>query len=271
MRLAVHEDGVARVPCGIEECKTLGGQRQVDADIGDHEAAFVGSAFHQQIHGRANPRARAVAGHQPVRPQLVAAFRGVHLHPCLLALLLDLVHTVTPAQLDQRVGLHCIDQVFLQVLLLQIDHGKEAVVVGTRVFHAKHTLTAVDAVAVAPGQSGLRHALGHAHLLQDFHGAAREHNGAAAFGHLQLGLEHHAALTVASNLQRRGQTHGAGADDDDGVVLLTWMPAGKPGLVHLVLVVDGAAWLGIWLMHVLVSWGRCRDQTVALPSPCGLA
>jgi hypothetical protein len=184
--------------------------------------------------------------------------------------LLDLVHAVAPAQLDQRVGLHCIDQVFLQVLLLQIDHGKEAVIVGTRVLHAKHTLAAVDAVAVAPGQSGLRHALGHAHLLQV--SMERRVNTMAR-------LPSDTCSSDSSTTQRwPWRAISSAVVRPTGPVptmTMGWfarrMPGGKPGLMHLVLVVDGAAWLGIGLMHVLVSWGRCRDQTSALSSPCGLA
>ena len=79
------------------------------------------------------------------------------------------------------------------------------------------------------------------------------------------------ALAMAGDLKRRGQPDWAGADDHYGMFLLARVLGRKPRLVYLVLVIDGAAWLGKWLVHVLVSWGRCRDQTVALPSPCGLA
>jgi hypothetical protein len=59
MRLAVHQDGVAGVPVGVEEGQALGGQRQVDADVGDDEAAFVGRALELQ------PQLAADAGAPP--------------------------------------------------------------------------------------------------------------------------------------------------------------------------------------------------------------
>ena len=190
MRLPVHEDGVAGVPGRIEKGQSLRGQRQVDADIGNHKTAFVRSAFHLQIHGRANARACAIAGNQPVGLQLVYAFRRIYLNESLLTflrtLLLNLVDAVAPTQIDQRVSLSDIDQIFLQILLLQIDHGEEAVIVSAGVFHAEHALAAINTVTKAPRQARLRHAMGHAHLLQNFHGAARKHNGATAFGDLQF-------------------------------------------------------------------------------------
>ena len=55
---------------------------------------------------------------------------------------------------------------------------------------------------------------------------------------------------MARDLQRQRQAYGAGADDDDGVLLRARMLRGQPGLVHLVLVVDRAPGLGVGLVHV---------------------
>ena len=219
VRLAVHEDGVAGVPVGVEEREAFGGQRQVDADVGNDEAAFVGRAFELQVQHRADAGARAIGGHQPVGPQRVRALGRVHIQRGALPVLRHGVHAVAPAQLDQRVGPHGIDQVFLQILLLQVDHGEKAVVRIVWRFHAEHALTAVKRVAEAPGQAVLGDAVRHAHLLQDLHGAAREHDGAAAFRHLALRFEQHTLHAVARQLQRGHQSDGAGPGDHHGVVL----------------------------------------------------
>jgi hypothetical protein len=60
----------------------------------------------------------------------------------------------------------------------------------------------------------------HADLLQDLHRAAREDDGAAALGDLQLGFEQHAGHAQARQLQRGKQADRAGADDDDFLAIL---------------------------------------------------
>jgi hypothetical protein len=115
---------------------------------------------------------------------------------------------------------HGLGQVLLQVLLLQVDHREEAVVRIVRCLHAVHALAAVERIAKAPGQAVGRDGRVHADLLQDFHGAAREDDGAAALGDLQLGFEQHAGHAQARQLQRGKQADRAGADDDDFLAIL---------------------------------------------------
>jgi hypothetical protein len=66
------------------------------------------------------------------------------------------------------------------------------------------------------GRDGSRHA----DLLQDLHRAAREDDGAAAFGDLQFGLEQHAGHAQARQLQRRDQADRPGAHDHDFLAVL---------------------------------------------------
>ena len=85
---------------------------------------------------------------------------------------------VAPPKINQRIGCARVMQVLFQILLLDIDHGKKSIVWIERCFHAKHFLAAVNGVARVPRQTVFSDAMGHAHLLQNFHGAAREHDGA---------------------------------------------------------------------------------------------
>ena len=158
-------------------------------------------------------------------------------------------HAVTPAQIDQRVRLAGFDQVLLQKLLLQVDHGAKTVVLVVRGFHAEHALAPVKRVAKAPGQAVLCHTLGHAHLLQDFHGAAGEHDGTAALAHLQLRLQQHTGHPKAGQLQGSRQAHGAATRNDHGVPRLRRMLRGQPGLMHGVVVINRAAGLCGRLVH----------------------
>ncbi len=83
-----------------------------------------------------------------------------------------------------------------------------------------------------------RHAVGHADLLKNLHGAAGEHNGAAAFRYLQFRLQHHARHTMTRQLQGGGQPRRACSHDDHFLTRLAGMHRRQPGLEHLVAVVN---------------------------------
>ena len=270
VRLAVHQDGVAGVPGGVEEGQPLGGEGQVDVDVGDDEQALVRGAFHLQLQAFADAGAATIGGDQPVGGQHVFAFGRVDGDDGVVALLRHLHHLVAPAEVDQPAGGAGVDQVFLHVLLLDVQHGKEAVVGAVRRLHAKHRLTLVNRVAEAPGQAVLGHALGGAHLLQDLHRAAREHDGAAALRHLELGRDQHAGHAMARQLQRGHHARGAGAGDHHLVARLRAVLRGQPGRMHAVVVIDRRARLGRRLVH-RVSWGcaprrrrLCKDALLFL-------
>lgn len=160
--------------------QALSGQGQVAADVGDHEVALVRCALHLQAHGRANGRAPSVGGQYPLRLLFIHARGRVDGECGVRGCLLDPFDLVAPAQFDQRLFTAGLQQIFLKVLLLQVDHWKKAVVFVMRRFHAEHVLAAEVRVAKAPGQAGGADAVGHAHILQNFHAAACEDNRAAA-------------------------------------------------------------------------------------------
>ena len=263
--LAVHQHGVAGVPGGVEKRQPFGGQGQVNADVGNHKLAFVRTALQLQRQQAADAGACTVCRHQPAGGQGVGACGGVHRQRGAAGGLGHAGHAVAPAQFDQRLGVDRVHQVFLQVLLLQVDHGEKAVVRVVRRFHAEHALAPVKRVAKAPGQPVLRHPVGHTHLLQDFHGPAGEHNGPAAFRHLALALQHHAAHAVARQLQRRHQANGPGPGNHHGGggvgVASRW---GQPGVKHLVGVINRAPGFGVGLVHGVSP--RVRPVCVGL---CG--
>ena len=207
----MHQNGVARVPDRIEEGQSFGRQGQIDADVGDHKEAFIRGAFHGQVHGRPNTGAATISGNQPVGIQGVGTFRGIDFDAREAVLLGYSVYLVAPAKINQEVGGTGVQQVFLQVLLLQVDHGIEAVVVVVRRLHAEHPFATVVGIAKAPGQSVGANALGHTHLLQNFHGAAREDNRPAALRDLQLGRQHNAAHAQSGQLQCCHHAGRAGA------------------------------------------------------------
>ena len=249
VRLAVHQDGVAGVPFGVEVSQALGRQWQVNPDVGNHKQALVRRALHLKLQGRANVGAAPVGGHQPVGFQRVRAFGRVDGHARQAGRLRHADHLVAPAQVDQRAGLAGIDQVFLKVLLLDIEHRKEAVVRVVRRFHAKHALAPVVRIAKAPGQAAGGHAVGDTDLLQDFHRATGEHDGAAALRDLQLRRQHHAGHAQSRQFQRRHHARRAGTGNHHLLTRLRCMRRGPPGFEHLVAVINRRTGFGGGLVH----------------------
>jgi DNA-binding MarR family transcriptional regulator len=150
----------------------------------------------------------------------------------------------------------------LQELLLDVEHREKAVVVVVRRLHAEHRAGRgrTNCRSARAGRS--RHApVGHAHLLQDLHRAAREDDGAAAGRHLQLGIQHHAGHAVARQFQRRHQPGRAGAGDHHRVPGLRRVGRRQPGgRMHLVAVVDptGAAWCSAGACETALPLGEGR-------------
>ena len=249
MRLAVHQDGVATVPVGVEEGQPLGGVGQIDADVGNDEQALERRALHLQPQLAADGRAAAVGSHQPVGLQRVGPFGRVDGQQCVVVALVHLHQQVAPAQVDQAGGGAGVEQVLLQELLLDVEHRPEAVVVVVRRLHAEHPLTAVDGIAAAPGQARSHQPVGHAHLLQDLQRAAGEDDGAAAGRHLQLGIQHHTGHAVARQFQRRHQPGRTCAGNHHRVPGLRRVGRRQPRRVHLVAVVERRARRGARLVH----------------------
>ncbi len=221
-------------------------------DVGDHENTFVRRAFHLQVHGAADARTASISGHHPVALQRIGAFGGIDFQQRMAVFLLKLGELVAPAKVDQRLGLAGVVQVLLQELLLDVDDRKEPVIVVVRCFHAEHALAPVKRIAKAPGQAACGHAVGHAHLLQDFHRTAREANRPAALRELQLGRQHHAGHAMARQLQCRDHAGRACADDHDFFPVLLWVCRGQPRFENLVLVVERRAGFGAGGVHGLV-------------------
>jgi hypothetical protein len=80
----------------------------------------------------------------------------------------DLDQLVAPAKIDQRLRSASFIEKLFQVLLLDVEHGKEAVVHIVGGLHAKHAAPAVDRIAETPRQPHGAQPVGNTDLLQDF-------------------------------------------------------------------------------------------------------
>ena len=168
----MQQHALARVEGRVEPEPALGRafgkHRFFEHHVGDQEAVLKNAACHVQAEHAAHGAARAVGHHQPVGVQRVAAVCGVDLDDRAVALRLDGHHLVPPAQVQILKRLGSFDQALFQVVLLQVDHARAAVVgLGLQV-ELEDFFIAVEGAADVP-----RHTLGDdgltaAQPVQDF-------------------------------------------------------------------------------------------------------
>ncbi|MNO78967.1 hypothetical protein D3C76_701230 [compost metagenome] len=248
----MHQYGVARVPVRVEIGQALGGQAQVDLDISNHEAPFVGGTLQFQRQQAAKGRAGAVRRYYPVSLQLIATGWGIDAQPGEVVMLRQAGYAVAPAQFHQRVGLDGLDQKLLQAGLLQVGHGRVAVVWVVWAFHTEHPLVAVERIATAPRQAKLADPLGDAYLLQDFQRAAGEHDRPATLAHLPFRRQYHAGYAMTGKVQGSGQADRAGAYHHYRFAFNAGGPdAGRMGGEDLIVEIEGATRLAVGLMHAV--------------------
>src|SRR5690606_32962371 len=195
--------------------------------------------------------------------------------------------SIDTVHLNQWLSAHRINQVYLQILLLEVDHGEKPVVFAMRVLHAVYALATVIGVTEAPRQSGLRHTMRDTYLLQNLHGSARKHYGSTAFGHLPFRFQDHGRYTMACKFQGQHQTGRAGTTNRHLAALRQRLPRGQPWFHDLVVVIDRTPRFGDRRMHDFVptfplcprkhrSWShsaalRCSGSTALRAPPDGRA
>ena len=128
VRLAMNQHIVAGVPSRIEKAQPLGRKIDVGLDVGDNELTGVGASFHAKLHQPANRGTSPIRRHYPVGGQGIFALGGVHRESCPCVILRYAHHSLSPADIDQRGRIAVRDQVFLDVLLLNIEAGQVPIV-----------------------------------------------------------------------------------------------------------------------------------------------
>ncbi len=244
----MHEHRVAGIPVGGEVRQALGGQIEIDADVGDDEAAFVARPFETQIQCSAHRRARAVGGDEPARALRVLALGRIDLQRHAVVILRQRNELVAPSHLDERLALDGVHQITLEHVLLQVDQRRESVVFVHRRLHAEDALAAIVRIPAGPWQALGEHRVGHAHGLQNLLRATREDDGAAAFRDLLFGLEHDTAHPMACQRECGDHTDGAAAHDGDRDVR-GCLALRRKVRMDAVRVIKRRARGGLWSMH----------------------
>ncbi|MCY1534190.1 hypothetical protein D9M68_695520 [compost metagenome] len=127
------------------------------------------------------------------------------------------------ARAEAHVGRHGAPQRGLmrerfEVVLLDIDHRRKALVRLARHAEVQHLGVAVVAAAAHPGQAGCDRLLVRADPAQDLERTARHADGAAAGAVAVVGLDHQRGDAVARQQRRQRQPDRAAAGDQHGYV-----------------------------------------------------
>ncbi|CAB3928464.1 hypothetical protein LMG26858_06232 [Achromobacter anxifer] len=215
--LPVHEQGGAGVGWRIEPGQAFHRAAGFLFDVDDDVASFVLHAFQLQAHGFAHGAAAAVAGDQPVGAHGLAAAVGIHLDRDAAGVRAQAGKPRRPAQRSQvRMPLHGLMGVFLDRVLLDVDHGRIALQRVLRHLEVQDFAVPEVAAAAAPGQAGGGQRAVGADPAHDFLRAPRNADGAAAAAIVVVGFQRQGGDAVFGQQGGQRQADGAAAGYEDG-------------------------------------------------------
>ena len=222
--LAVHQHRAAAVPRGVEPGAAFGRVPALQHDVDDDVAAGVRGALQCQTQGVAHEALAPVAGHDPLRGQRATAVGVDERQRGVLRAAFQRLHTCGPAQIDgaRRLGIGARDglqQRVFDVVLLQVDHRRQALVRVLRHREAEDLGLLPEAAPAGPRQAAVEHVAEGAQPAGDFQTAARDTRRAAADAHAVVGFDHDAGHALACQPQRGRQPHRPAADDDHAAAL----------------------------------------------------
>ncbi len=204
----------------VEPEPALGGEVRLirQLHIGDQKAVLKNTPLALQPQHLPRGRACAVAGHQPLRVDLVRALGRVDAEQCAVRAALHRSDLVVPADVDARQLQRTLHQVGLGVVLLKVDEGGALVALFGQQVELVQLLVLQKHLAQVPRHALVHHALAHAQAVPDLQRALGKADGARADGELVVVVQHHHTLPALGQVDRQRQAHGARADDHDGVL-----------------------------------------------------
>ena len=146
----------------------LRGKIGLHLDIGDQEAFLEVAPLEIQPELAADPAVRAVTGKKIVTAKRIGAVRCLDLGGDACFVLADRQHPVLEAKVDQtRKVRTAFDQILLDVILLQVDEGRELVPVFRQQVEIIDLLIAAIDPAELPGDAFFEHAVADAETVEN--------------------------------------------------------------------------------------------------------
>ncbi|MNS77683.1 hypothetical protein D3C72_1112680 [compost metagenome] len=257
--LLVHQHCRAGIRRRVEIREPFRRTVALQVDIDDHIAPFIAGALQFQAQRLAHDTAPAIGRHQPVRVNLVGFVGRGNRDRGAIGAPVHAGGPRLPADIDQfRLAFGRVEQELLDMILRQVDHGRQLLVRVLRHREMQHFLVAVKTAPTGPRQAFADKTVERAQAFDDFQAAPRDADGAAARAHAIVGLDQHAAHAVAGQAQGRGQAHGAAADDQHRNMLRRCARrfAGRIHFRHMGIRVERVAHDGVLFKIVLCRHGR---------------
>ncbi len=193
----------------------LDGEIRLHRHVGDEEAVLEHAAAEFEAEQAARGRARAVGGDHPIGVELVLAVRRFHAQAHAIIARRHADDTVLPAQIDARQGLRALDQILLDVILLQVDEGREMMAAVGQQIEGEDLAIAEKDLAGLPGDALRHHRRGTAEPVPDFQRALGVTDGAAADAHRVIVVEENDIEAARRKVDGGRQSDRAAADDRD--------------------------------------------------------
>src|SRR5262249_51935069 len=108
----------------------------------------------------------------------------------------DVPHLALPTHFNQSTALYRIEQELLDVVLLDIQHRWQALVLIMWHFEMQHFGVSVEAASASPGQTLAEKRVERTESPNDLETSSRDANGTATYTDSVICLEYHGAHTV---------------------------------------------------------------------------
>ena len=198
----------------LEPEPALRGEIGLQLHIGDQEAFLEHPAGEIQAQRRPHRRAHAVAGDQIVRLDRIIAIRRLHRGPHTVGGLRQRGEGVLEAQVDQvRKVPRALDQIFLDIVLLQVDEGGKAMPLLRLHVEGIDLGVAVEQPPHLPGHALVQHPLADPQARQDLQAALGPADRAAADRDHVIVVQHDAGDAMQCQVDGGTEPDRPGADN----------------------------------------------------------
>ena len=180
--LAVQEHTLARVKRRVKPEPALGRKIRFHFHVSNQKAVLKHPPAALEPHQRAQRRAVAVAGHEPVGRQLVGAVWRLDRQQRSVCLHRQRADPVMPTQVYQRQLQRTLDQIGFTVILLQVDEGRARMLVFRQKIELINLLVLEENSAKAPGHPLVDHRLSYAQPVPNLQRALGKADGTRSAG-----------------------------------------------------------------------------------------
>jgi hypothetical protein len=184
-------------------------------DVADQELVLEHATLEREAQQPSHGGARAIRGDHPVGHDAIRALRRRYRQQRAVAGLLETLHLLPPAHVDQAGPGRRLDAGMLEIVLLQIDESRPAMALFRQQVEGEHLPLVEKYLAVLPGDALVDQGLAESQPVHDFQAALGPADRPAAVGEIAFGVDDDAAMTLAGEIERGHQPHRPGPHDDD--------------------------------------------------------